>query len=113
MLLPITDEFMLQMRAKAKEYSFVTLKRGPNIDRPDARAVIWEHGRRNHALRLSGVLSIVCPMTDEGEVVGIGIFNCTITECQVLMDEDPCVREGIFVYEVHPCRGFPGDSLPE
>jgi hypothetical protein len=28
------------------------------------------------------------------------------------MDEDPGVKAGIFVYEVHACRGFPGDCLP-
>ena len=22
------------------------------------------------------------------------------------------MKEGIFVYEAHPCRGFPGDCLP-
>ena len=29
------------------------------------------------------------------------------------MDQDPAVKEGIFVYEAHPCRSFPGDCLPE
>jgi len=28
------------------------------------------------------------------------------------MDEDPAVKEGIFTYELHPCRSFPGDCLP-
>ena len=28
------------------------------------------------------------------------------------MDQDPVVKEGIFVYEAHPCRSFPGDCLP-
>ena len=28
------------------------------------------------------------------------------------MDQDPAVKEGIFVYEAHPCRSFPGDCLP-
>jgi hypothetical protein len=28
------------------------------------------------------------------------------------MDEDPAVRAGIFRYEIHPVRGFPGSSLP-
>ena len=33
-------------------------------------------------------------------------------EVKKLMDDDPGVKAGIFTYEVHPCRGFPGDSLP-
>jgi hypothetical protein len=28
------------------------------------------------------------------------------------MEDDPGVKAGVFVYEVHPCRSFPGDSLP-
>ena len=28
------------------------------------------------------------------------------------MDEDPAIEAGIFIYEIHPCMGFPGDSLP-
>ena len=28
------------------------------------------------------------------------------------MDGDPGVQAGVFVYELHPCRSFPGDALP-
>jgi hypothetical protein len=28
------------------------------------------------------------------------------------MNDDPGVQAGVFTFEVHPCRGFPGDSLP-
>ena len=28
------------------------------------------------------------------------------------MDDDPGVLAGVFRYELHPCRGFPGDHLP-
>jgi hypothetical protein len=29
------------------------------------------------------------------------------------MDEDPAVKTGIFTYEIHPCKSFPEDKLPE
>jgi hypothetical protein len=29
-----------------------------------------------------------------------------------IMDGDPGVQAGIFTYEVHPVRSFPGDALP-
>jgi hypothetical protein len=29
------------------------------------------------------------------------------------MDEDPAVQAGIFAYELHAGRGFPGDMLPK
>ncbi len=29
-----------------------------------------------------------------------------------MMDADPGVRAGIFAYDAHPVRGFPGSALP-
>ena len=58
--------------------------------------VILDPGaRRNFQLRADGILRIVCPVNDD-------IFEAT---------PDPGVQAGIFTYEVHPCRGFPGDAL--
>jgi hypothetical protein len=108
----ITDEYMQQMLTKTKEYCFILLKAGPKADHPDIKKLIWEHGRRNFALRADGLLSIVCPVTAETGVAGLGIFNASVEVTKKIMDEDPAVQAGIFVYEVHPCRSFPGDSLP-
>jgi hypothetical protein len=108
----ITDEYMKEMLTKTKEYCFVLLKPGPKIDHPDVKKIIWEHGRRNFSLRADGLLSIVCPVTAETGVVGLGIFNGSPEETKKIMDGDPAVEAGVFVYEVHPCRSFPGDSLP-
>jgi hypothetical protein len=33
-------------------------------------------------------------------------------ETKRMMDDDPGVKAGVFVYEVHACRSFPGDALP-
>jgi len=108
----ITDEYMLQMRATTKPYTVMILKATPKLREPGADKIIWEHGRRNHALRSDGVLSIVCPIADGGEVCGIGIFNATVEETQQIMDGDPGVQAGIFTYEIHASRSFPGDHLP-
>jgi hypothetical protein len=108
----ITDEYMRGMMSKTKDYCLVILRAGPQADDPGARAVIWEHGRRNFELRAEGMLSIVCPVTDDSEVDGVGIFNAGVEDTRRIMEEDPGVKAGIFVYEVHPCRSFPGDCLP-
>ncbi len=108
----ITDDYMRQMLPAAKAYSVVILTKGPKYGEPGADKIIWEHGRRNFALRADGVLSIVCPVRDEGAVRGIGIFNASVEETQRIMADDPGVKAGVFLYEVHPCRSFPGDSLP-
>ena len=109
----ITDEFMTQMISRARNYSIVILKAGPNHSRPGAEKIIWEHARRNFLLRAQGLLPIVCPISDGSDLAGIGIFNANIEETKSIMEDDPGVKEGIFIYEVHPCRSFPGDCLPE
>jgi hypothetical protein len=108
----ITDEYMQQMSAKTKKYSLMILKAGPNKNQGGAEKIIWEHGRRNYELRADGVLAIVCPVGDGSDVSGSGIFNATIEEVKKIMDEDPGVKAGVFIYEIHACRSFPGDSLP-
>lgn len=108
----ITDEYMHQMQTQSRTYSFVLLKRAARYHEPDAGAIIWEHGRRNHSLRADGVLAIVCPIADESEWAGIGIFDAPLDETARIMDGDPAIQAGVLSYEIHPVRGFPGDSLP-
>jgi hypothetical protein len=108
----ITDEFMQAMRPTTRLYTMLLLKRTPKLADPDAFPVLWEHGRRNYALREAGLLSIVCPMPDDEELAGIGIFDAGIDEVHRLMADDPAVRAGLLTYTLHACRGFPGDALP-
>ncbi len=109
----ITDDDMRALMPTTRPYTVVILKAGPHRDIEGADALVWEHGRRNFVLREDGQLAIVCPVTDGSEVQGIGIFTVGLDETRRLMDEDPGVRAGVFTYEVHPCRSFPGDSLPD
>ena len=107
----ITDEFMQRSLAQSKVYSMMILRQGPKWEQPDRDKIIWEHGRRNFQLRADGVLSIVCPVTDGGDIKGIGIFNATVEETNRIMNEDPGVKAAVFIHETHLCRGFPGDAL--
>jgi hypothetical protein len=108
----ITDEFMMQMLSKVKEYTLLILKTGPKAHTEGADKIIWEHGRRNFALRSKGKLSIVSPVNSNNDLEGIGIFNTSMEETKEIMDEDPAVKAGILIYELYSCRSFPGDSLP-
>lgn len=85
----------------------------PKRNEPGVEKIIWEHGRRNFALRADGVLPIVCPVNDGSNVKGVGIFNASVEQVKKIMDEDPGVKAGVFVYGIHVCRGFPRDCLPE
>jgi hypothetical protein len=106
----ITDEYMREMLATTKNYCVVVLKPGPRRGEAGTDKIIWEHGRRNFALRAEGRLAIVCPVGDS-EVAGIGIFNATVEETDRIMREDPAVKEGVLLYALYNCRSFPGDKL--
>jgi hypothetical protein len=103
---------MGQLLPSAKAYSVVILQQGPKYGDETAPAIIWEHGRRNFGLRDDGVLAVVLPVIDGSDVCGIGVFNATVEDAAAIMDDDPGVAAGVFTYQVHPCRGFPGDALP-
>jgi hypothetical protein len=109
----ITDDMMRERISQTKSYSVVILRKTEKYQEPGTDKIVWEHGRRNFQLREAGLLSIVCPIADGSDISGVGIFNATPEETKKLYDDDPGVKAGIFTFEVHICRGFPGDSLPK
>jgi len=58
----ITDEYMRQMLTLAKGNCIVILESTPKKSQPGSDKIVWEHGRRNFALRAEGVLPVVCPI---------------------------------------------------
>src|SRR5215813_12458555 len=108
----ITDEYMKEMIATTKPFTVVILKKTEKANAPEALPIVWEHGRRNFSLKADGSLAIVCPIRDESEVCGVGIFTTDAEKTKEIMDGDPGVQAGIFVYEIHQKRSFPGSSLP-
>jgi hypothetical protein len=103
------------MRARlqgVRQYTAVLLRATEKLVRPDVDPIIWEHGRRNFALREHGVLAIVLPADDDSDWAGLAVFAAPPDEVRAVMSHDPGVMAGIFTYEVHPVRGFPGSSLP-
>jgi hypothetical protein len=109
---PITDEVMKDRLSATMPYTLVILHKTEKANDPEAMKIIWEHGRRNFQLREEGVLAIVCPIRDESDVSGVGIFTTDGERTREIMEGDPGVQAGIFTYEVHATRGFPGDALP-
>jgi hypothetical protein len=107
----VADDVMQAALATTREYALVILRQGPAYHGEEARTIVWEHGRRNFGLRADGVLNVVCPELDDSEVCGIGIFDASVAEAYTIMAGDPAVQAGVFVYDVHPCRSFPGDAL--
>lgn len=108
----ITDEYMKQMISETKNYTVVILKATEKIKEPGVEKIIWEHGRRNFQLREEGFLPIACPINDGSGITGVGIFNRDPDDVEKIMEGDPGVMAGIFTYEIHPTRSFPGAKLP-
>ena len=108
----ITDEYMHQMLENAREYCVCIIRMTPKRKEPGANKLVWEHGRRNFALRADGVISIVCPIADDSGVSGVYIFNADMQKVTEIMEQDPAIKAGIFTYELHPSKSFPGDELP-
>jgi hypothetical protein len=113
LIITISDEFIQQMLTTTRKYCVVILKVGPKRNEGGVEKIIGEHARRNFSLRLEGKLAIVCPISDGSDVTGIGFFNADVDEVKKIMDEDPGVKAGVIVYEIHDSRSFPGDSLPK
>ena len=107
----ISDEVMRQSLTATRAYTVAILHRGPAYDPPRSDPTIWEHGRRNFALRAAGLLSIVCPIRDDTTTAGIGVFAAEPAEVERILAGDPAIQAGILTYEVHPTRSFPGDCL--
>lgn len=108
----ISDQTMRSRLASASTYTAVLLRVTDAFIRPSVDAIVWEHGRRNMALSQAGILPVVLPASDDTDLAGIGIFAVDVDETKTIMDDDPAVRAGIFSYEIHSVRGFPGSTLP-
>ncbi len=112
-MVEITDDYMRTRLSQAKQYSIVILKRAAAYaELPATEKIVWEHGRRNMALNASGELAAACPIHDDANLSGVGIFNRDPEAVRAIMAQDPGVLAGIFAFEIHPCRGFPRSSLP-
>jgi len=113
----VTDEMLQAALPTTRPYTVVILKAGPRFspvgpDRdPEVAAIIWKHGKRNQALRLAGLLRVVCPVADGSEVSGVGIFDAEPEEVDRIVARDPAVMAGVLVYEIHPTRTFPESRL--
>jgi hypothetical protein len=114
----VTDEMLQQALLTTKPYTVVVLKAGPKFqplgpDRsPEVADVILAHGKRNYALHLAGVMPVVCPIADGSGVSGVSVFDASPDEVDQIMAGDPAVQAGVFTYDIHPSRSFPGSSLP-
>lgn len=113
----VTDQTLFDALTKTRPYTAAVLKAGPRFEplgparSPEVAAIIWQHGKRNYALRLAGLLRIVCPVADGSEVAGISVFDAAPEDVDRILSGDPAIQAGVLQYEIHPTRTFPESSL--
>jgi uncharacterized protein YciI len=107
----VTDEHIEALAATAEPYSLARLRWGPDRFQEGADAIEREHQRRMLSLRAEGVIAILCPVISEA-VAGAAIMTESPEQAQNVMATDPCVQAGMMTFEILPCLGFPGDTLP-
>jgi hypothetical protein len=108
----ITDDDLRAAVATSRAYTVVLLTATATYAEAGTPELLRAHARRNLRLRADGQLAVLCRVMDDSPLVGIGIFTGPTDEVAALMDGDPGVLAGIFTYQTHPVRGFPGDALP-
>jgi len=122
----ITDAQLRELLGTTQPFTVALLRWGPKRHMDGVEAIRWEHTRRMASLRADGLMPIVCPFdpmrsnleqrredpVGTGNLVAVGVFNLSPEQVSEVMEGDPCVQAGVFVYEVHLCRSFPGDALP-
>lgn len=113
----VTDEMLRHALQGIRPYTVCILKAGPGFQEPGptrdswVAELIWEHGKRNYALYLAGLMRIVCPVGDGSGTTGVSIFDADADEVDRIMRQDPGVKAGVFTYEIHPSQTFPESRL--
>ncbi|NNE30175.1 MAG: hypothetical protein HKN16_11095 [Saprospiraceae bacterium] len=97
-----------------KQYFLCFLKRGPVRDQPEEEAtrIQEQHLAHLNSLAEQKKICIVGPMGDDGEIRGVTIFNVTtLEEAERLANNDPAVKAGRLVTEIHPWWSAVGSKL--
>jgi hypothetical protein len=114
----LSDEDFMASRATLWPFTVLILRGGPNFEPPGpdptvgVARIIWQHGKRNAMLRMAGLMPIVCPIGDGGDIKGIAVLNARVEEPDKIMAANPAVLAVVLAYEVHESRSFAGSALP-
>jgi hypothetical protein len=105
------------MRSLARPFSLVILKKGPAYGSPNPKdladpvtSVIYAHGMRNGRLFKAGIMPVICPVSGDPKMAGVGVIDRAPQEASQIMEADPAIKAGILVYEIYPTATF---TIPE
>jgi uncharacterized protein YciI len=97
-----------------QKYFMVFLKSGPKRSqtKKEAAEIQKKHLAYLEKMAQMGKTSITGPFGDDGDIRGIVVYNtATMEEAKRLAEQDPAVRAGRLVVEVHPWWAAKGSTL--
>lgn len=100
-----TGDTAKKLEDNIKQFYFVMLLKGPNRNQDSATAAKIQEGHMANINRLykAGKLKVAGPFGDDGDWLGIFIFDCaTREELETLLKTDPAVAAGRLKYDIHP-----------
>lgn len=112
MTAPVTDEQIQALAATAAPFSLLQLTWAEGRHQDGADAIELEHQRRMVTMHADGTIAVLCPVVSD-TVSGVAIMTVTPEQAKQIMTADPCVQAAMMTFEVFPCVGFPGDTIPE
>ncbi|MFI5153046.1 MAG: YciI family protein [Chitinophagales bacterium] len=92
-------------QVELKQYYFVMLSKGPHRNQDSTTAAKIQEGHLNNIRRLGslGKLLVAGPFGDNGDWLGIFIFDCkTREEVESYLKTDPAIAAGRLNYDIHP-----------
>ena len=107
----VTDEEIQQLASTAKPFALALLWWGDARHQDGADAIELEHQRRMVSMHADGTIAVLTPGADD-VLAGVAVMTVSPEEAETIMAADPCVQAGMIRIEVHPCMGFPGDTVP-
>lgn len=103
-----------EKKYEMKIYYMVFLKKGPNRTQDSTTAAKIQEQHIAHLTKMAeaGKMDICGPLMDDGEIRGICIYNvATKEEAEKLASEDPAVKSGRLIVEVHPLYAAKNSTL--
>lgn len=102
-------------KVEMKTYYLVLLKKGPNRSQDSLTVAKIQEGHMAHIRKMAetGKMCLAGPLMDDQDIRGICVYNVnSAEEASRLANDDPAIKSGRLIAEVHPWYSARGSKLP-